>query len=106
MKMVERDLAHHRYKETNQLEDLREYCNIKNNVNQMIAKEKFNRNMASYQGESVKLTDKWKKVLKKDTGQAKFTSPQTIIENNVHHTTHKDMSEALNHQYVTNIRKY
>ena len=63
--MAERDIAHMRYKETNSAEDLREYRNIQSRVNSQIAKEKYQRKVASYQGESMKNNDKLKKRLDK-----------------------------------------
>ena len=87
LRMIDREMAHQRFIDSNRMEDLREYRNIKNLVNRQIAKDRFKRNMASYQGEATKTSDKWRKV-KKDTGQARYTSPQTIVENNTNHTKH------------------
>ena len=79
MSMVERELALKRFKETNSQEDLRDYRNIRNTVNSLIGKERYNRKVRSYQGEEVRMSDKWK-TAKKDTGQAQFISPQIIEE--------------------------
>ena len=91
-------------KTTSNVEDIREYKNLRNRVNTMIAKEKFKRKQSNYQGEGIKSTDKWK-FLKTQTGQNKFQAPKTIIEGKNHIIGHKQMASSLNRQYLQNIRK-
>ena len=70
----------------------------------MIAHEKYKRKVASLQREDDKMSDKWRKI-KNETGQGKMSSPQIIIENTQHHTGHREITNALNRQYVQSIRK-
>ena len=103
-KMVDRDLAYIKSKQTKKPEDIREYKNLKNQVNNQIAKEKFDKKVRSFQGEDKNLGDKWR-VMKKESGQSKFTSPQMIIEGDKIITKHSQMAATLNRQYLQKVRK-
>ena len=102
--IVIRDIAHEEAKRTNNLEDIRNYKNIRNNVNRLISREKYQKKVAKLQGPEMSNTLKWK-VLKQETGQMNFSSPQGISEGKNMHTSHKDMANSLNRQYLGRIRK-
>ena len=76
--MAERDTALTESKMTNSQDDLRNYKNKKNEVNRMIACEKFERTRKTLQTENASINTRWK-IIKKLTGQSKNTSPQVII---------------------------
>ena len=103
-KMVERDQAYLKSKQTRNPEDIREYKNFKNLVNNQIAKEKFDRKVKSFQEEDKTLGDKWK-LIKKESGQSKYTAPQMIVEGKSIQTTHSHMAASLNRQYLQKVRK-
>ena len=102
--MVERDLAHLAFRDSKDPDDLRNYRNLRNTVNRMISLEKFQSKVKKIQEDDHKISDKWKKM-KAETGQDSFQSPQLIIENHNHHTSHKEIAGSLNRQYVQSVRK-
>ena len=91
--MAERKIAHDKYKETKDIEDLREYRTKKNEVNKRIAKDKYERKVKKFQKEGITMKEKWK-IAKEETGQKKYTSPTMIKEGTKIHTKHKDMAGA------------
>ena len=103
MRIVERSIAQMKWKETKKPEDLRNYRNVRNDVNRMIAKEKKERKKKKFQGEGISLKDKWK-LVKQETGQMNQTSPQIIIEGKTHFTNFGGMANSLNRQYIQRIR--
>ena len=44
-------------------------------------------------------------MVKKEIGQKNQFSPTLIIEGTRHHTTPKNIAEAMNRQYIQNVRK-
>ena len=102
-KMIERDLAQHISKQTSTPQDIRHYKNLRNQVNQMISREKYCRKSKQFQTDDMTLNEKWKKI-KLETGQSKFTVPQLFIEGASHHTGHIQIAESLNRQYIQKVR--
>ena len=102
--MAERDVAFLNLKDSKSVEDICEYKHIKNEVNRLIAKEKFEKTCEKLQNENEGTNQKWK-TLKKITGQTKNTTPQVIIEEKTNHTSHTNMANALNRLYIQKIRK-
>ena len=100
--LTDRDVALTNFKVTNDQDDLRLYKNLKNAANKLISKEKFIRNSSNLQEENTNSAEKWRR-LKQMTGQTNFLSPQVIVEGPYHHTSHKDISNSLNRQYVRRI---
>ena len=101
--MAERDTAFEESKITKNQDDIRNYKNQKNEVNRMIAREKYERTKASLQTEDATINSRWKTV-KNFTGQTKNSTPQVIIEDKIHHTTHIGMANALNRLYIKKIK--
>ena len=102
--MVRRDTAYEEYKDNKNPDNLRYYKNLKNEVNQMICKERYVQKSKLYSEENTTPKEKWQ-AIKKDTGQKKHETPEIIIEGGIHHTHPQKMAQALNRQYVTKIRK-
>ena len=102
--MAERDVAFYNSKTSKSIDEIREYKHTKNEVNRLIAKEKFERTRNELQNEDEGMNARWKTV-KKITGQTKNSTPQVIIEGMVHHTNHLQMANALNRSYIQKIRK-
>ena len=76
---MERDLAFQTFKQTNSIEDLRNYHHIKNKVNRLISEEKFHRKSAAFKDQNLNINDRWK-LMKEETGQSNHSSPQVVIE--------------------------
>ena len=77
---------------------------------QLFEREKINsslfpllRKVKLFQNADINLNQKWK-LLKKETGQLKFTTPQVIIESSLHHTGQEAIAGALNRQYVRKVK--
>ena len=102
--MAERDVAYLNLKDSKSVDEIREYKHMKNEVNRLIAKEKFEKTWEKLQNENEGINQKWK-TLKKITGQTKNSTPQVIIEDKTHHTSHINMANALNRLYIRKIRK-
>ena len=102
--LVDRDLAHELAKQTKDPEEIRNYKNLRNSVNRMISKEKSRKKVERLQKQDTGNTQKWKN-LKQETGQMNFTAPQEIKEGSKSHTSHLDMANSLNRQYLSKIRK-
>ena len=103
-KMVDRDQAFLDYKRTKSIDDLRYYRNLKNTVNRMIGKEKFERKKAVFHSPGTTIGDKWK-IMKRETGQGQFKSPQILTENGKCHTAPHKIAQSLNRQFIQRIRK-
>ena len=101
--LAERDVAHIKAKTSNDPEVLREYKNLKNYVNSVIAKEKFSRKAKKFRDEESTLKDKWRKM-KSETGQNQFSSPDIIKEGNKIKTFPIVIVNALNRQYIKKIK--
>ena len=69
----------------------------------MIACKKYCRKVKKIQNEETNLNQKWK-IIKKETGQFKFSTPQVIIEKSTHHTGQEAIAGALNRQYVQKVK--
>ena len=69
----------------------------------MIGRERFLRKVKKFQNDEVNLNQKWK-LIKKETGQLKFSTPQVIKEKSVHHTGNKAIADALNRQYILKVK--
>ena len=91
-------------KKTKKPEDLKEFKNLRVSVNREISKEKYINTTARFQADGVSVNDKWK-ILKKETGQSKQSTPQIIIENGRQCTTQLEIASALNRQYIQKVRK-
>ena len=102
--MIQRDIAYEKSKKTKNIEDIRYYKNLKNGVNQKIAKEKFDRKVAIFQEQGQSSNSIWKKI-KNETSQNKYTNPQSITEGKTTFTKHHQIAESLNRQYVRSINK-
>ena len=102
--IVDRDLALITYRASKDPEDLRLNKNLRNSVNHSISREKFNRKAAHFRAPNENMNDKWKKI-KMETGQENFSSPQTVTENSHTFTSHQEIAESLNRQYVKSVRK-
>ena len=102
--MVQRDIALNTFKNTNNMEDLRFYKNLKNRVNHDIAKERYKRKIEIFQNEKNTPKTTWNN-LKNETGQLKHTTPQSILEGSKYHTGHQQMADSLNRQYIRKINK-
>ena len=102
--MAQRDLAHEISKESKNMEDIRYYKNIRNQVNQSIAKEKFLRKKAFFSQEEMTVKEKWE-GMKRETGQKKYSNPQVIVEGKYHYSTNKDITSSLNRQYIMKVKQ-
>ena len=60
LKMIERNLAFEKARLTKKPEDTREYKNLRNLVNNQIAKEKFYRKFKKFHEKEMTMGDKWK----------------------------------------------
>ena len=102
--LANRDLAFQMFKQTNAMEDLRNYRHVKNTTNRLISEEKFKRKSAAFKDENLNINDRWK-LMKDETGQSNHSSPQVVIEGDKHYTKHIDIANSLNRQYVRKINK-
>ena len=92
LKLVERDNAHAKYKETKNLEDLRLFKNLRNSANHYISKERFNRKVTNFNREDMTTKEKWA-LAKRETGQTNFITPKIIMEKDKIHSKKLDIAK-------------
>ena len=102
--LADREIALKEYKDTGQIQDLRNYKHIKNQVNKEISKESYNNKVNQLkQAQDKGPKQKWQ-LIKNIAGQEPRKEPKLIIENQNHHTKPAAMAAALNRQYLKGIR--
>ena len=65
---AEHDIAFEKSKTSKNIEDIREYKNIKKYTNSVISKERFKRKVNKFKDENSTIKEKWK-FSKEETGQ-------------------------------------
>ena len=67
------------------MDNVRKYKHLRNTTNRVIAKECYERRKMSFHAVGITDNMKWK-LIKLDTGQQNFKTPEIIKEGNIVHT--------------------
>ena len=99
-----RDKAHKIAKEDPTIENLRNFRNLRNLSNRLISKERYSKRKERFQKDGVTNNKKWK-LIKEDTGQNQFKTPEVIKEGSKIHTKPREIAQAMNRLYISSVRE-
>ena len=101
--LATRDNAHATYKTTGNIDDLRNFRNLRNTTNRFISKERYQRKYRQFNQENMTAKERWTNA-KNETGQSKHVTPKVMIDKDKCHTKLPDIANSMNRQFLQKIR--
>ena len=101
--LEQRDKAQQIAKANPTIENLREYRHLRNQTNRIISKERYENRKQRFQQDGVSQNKKWK-LIKEDTGQTQFKTPELIKEDMKVYTKPVEIAKAMNRLYISKVR--
>ena len=102
--MKDRDVAFTKSRETNNIEDIRHYKNLRNQVNKMVSINNYKTKSSMFTDPEVVTTKQRWNLIKNLTGQSKNSPPEMILKDNEMITSPLKIANIMNKDYIKVVR--